>query len=65
MVKAIAQFFNAQITDACSAQSADIFARCLSSVLLQKSLTYLKKYGDLISRSYFSSVLALMLNVCF
>ena len=46
-VKAIVQFFNSQITDACSAQSADIFARGLSSVLLQNSLTYIKKYGDL------------------
>ena len=43
VVKAIVRFFNSQITDACSAQSADIFARALSSVLLQNSLTYSKK----------------------
>ena len=48
VVKAIAQFFNSQITDACCTQSGDIFARGLSSVLLQNSLTYLKKYGNLI-----------------
>ena len=48
VIKAIAQFFNSQITDACFVQSADIFSRALSSVLFQNSLTYLKKYGDLI-----------------
>ena len=36
-VKAIAEFFNSQITDACSAQSAHIFVSGLSSVLLQNS----------------------------
>ena len=45
VVKAIAQFFNSQITDACSVQSADIFV-VLSSVLLQNSFRYLKKHRD-------------------
>ena len=46
VVKAIVQFFNSQITDACSAQSGDTFVRGLGlpSGLLQNSLTYLKKY---------------------
>ena len=48
VVKAIAQLFNSQITYACSAQPADIFARALLSALLQNSLTYLKMYGVLI-----------------
>ena len=34
VVKAIAQFFISQITDACSVQSADFFARALLAVLL-------------------------------
>ena len=48
VVKAIAQLFNSQITYACFAQSADIFARALLSVLLQNLLTYLKMHGGLI-----------------
>ena len=47
MVKAIAQFFTSKITDACSVQSADIFAWALSPVLLQNSLIYFKKEGNL------------------
>ena len=47
VVKAIVQLFNFKISDACYVQSADIFARALSSVLLQNSLRYSKKYGDL------------------
>ena len=43
VIKVIAQCFSSKITDACSIQSADIFARALSSVLLQDSLRYLKK----------------------
>ena len=47
LVKAVAHFFNSKITDGCPLQSADIFGRALTSVLLQNSLRYLKNYGDL------------------
>ena len=40
MVKAVAQFFNCQISDAFSVHFAEVFANALSSVLLQNSLVY-------------------------